>query len=227
VFPTPLIERLTLAFAGAGRATLAALAELDREIGRANAPALDHAVAHARLAWWGAELERTHAGAPVHPLTRRLAGATGETVDWRPLLARVSAAELALAGRWPRDARELEERCGATHGAPWALAVQLIAPAASGAAAFGLELGTALGLLAAADGGAPIIGLSPPDVRALAAVRLERADAAQPAAARARLAGALVARALAGELLRAAPRAPSAFMQPWVAWRAARDALRE
>jgi phytoene synthase len=57
----------------AQRPVLAALLTLEREIGASLRPALDHQVAHTRLAWWREECARTAEGTPTHPLTRELA----------------------------------------------------------------------------------------------------------------------------------------------------------
>ena len=55
------------------RPVLAALLELEREIGASLRPGLDHAVAHTRLAWWREECARSAQGSPAHPLMRELA----------------------------------------------------------------------------------------------------------------------------------------------------------
>jgi 15-cis-phytoene synthase len=54
------------------RPALVALSSLEREIGASLRPGLDHQVAHARLAWWREECDRTARGSPGHPLTREL-----------------------------------------------------------------------------------------------------------------------------------------------------------
>jgi len=55
------------------RPALAALLELEREIGASLRPGLDHQVAHTRLAWWREECARAAQASPAHPLTRELA----------------------------------------------------------------------------------------------------------------------------------------------------------
>jgi 15-cis-phytoene synthase len=54
------------------RPALAALCALEREIGGSLRSGLEHAVAHARLAWWREECARCAQGEPQHPLTREL-----------------------------------------------------------------------------------------------------------------------------------------------------------
>jgi 15-cis-phytoene synthase len=56
------------------RALLTALLGIEREVGASLRAGLDHAIAHARLAWWREEFSRTAAGRPGHPLTREVAG---------------------------------------------------------------------------------------------------------------------------------------------------------
>src|SRR5207248_2356160 len=56
------------------REPLATLFALEREIGESLRPGLDHQLAHARLAWWREECERTAQARPSHPLTRELEG---------------------------------------------------------------------------------------------------------------------------------------------------------
>lgn len=56
---------------------LEALLGIEAEIRQALKRGLEHEVAHARLAWWREECARLVGGAPVHPLTRALAGHFG------------------------------------------------------------------------------------------------------------------------------------------------------
>jgi len=51
---------------------LAALLEIESEIASGLRADIDHHVAHARVQWWGEEVERCAEGRPVHPLTREL-----------------------------------------------------------------------------------------------------------------------------------------------------------
>ena len=61
---------------------LAALTSIESEVNASVAPALDHSVAHARLAWWREECLRCAAGQSQHPLTQQLQGlCTGAARD--------------------------------------------------------------------------------------------------------------------------------------------------
>lgn len=71
--PSPTRSLARLYSSAAQRPLLAALLELEREIGASLRPGLDHQVAHTRLAWWREECARTAEGRPTHPLTRELA----------------------------------------------------------------------------------------------------------------------------------------------------------
>jgi len=71
--PSPTRTLARLYSSAVQRPVLAALLELEREIGASLHPGLDHQVAHTRLAWWREECVRTAAGRPTHPLTRELA----------------------------------------------------------------------------------------------------------------------------------------------------------
>ena len=54
------------------RDDVAALLELEAEIGHGARPGIEHTVAHARLAWWLEELAGIASGGGRHPLARRL-----------------------------------------------------------------------------------------------------------------------------------------------------------
>jgi phytoene/squalene synthetase len=54
------------------RAVLAALSGIEAEVAASLAAGVEHAVAHARLAWWREECERAAAGTGAHPLTQQL-----------------------------------------------------------------------------------------------------------------------------------------------------------
>ena len=56
----------------AQRAVLGALTGIEAEVAASIAPGLEHAVAHARLAWWREECRRAAAGSGEHPLTQQL-----------------------------------------------------------------------------------------------------------------------------------------------------------
>ncbi|MGB8326927.1 MAG: squalene/phytoene synthase family protein, partial [Steroidobacteraceae bacterium] len=94
------------------RPRLAALFELEQQIMAGGRPGLDHAVAHARLAWWQEECERLNAGLPRHPqaiallhFTRRAAGAPPD------LTSLVDAARADLANAVPENRADLTRRC--------------------------------------------------------------------------------------------------------------------
>jgi len=71
--PSPTRHLAWLYSSPVQRPALAALLEIEREIGTSLRPGLDHQVAHTRLAWWREECARTAQGSPAHPLTRELA----------------------------------------------------------------------------------------------------------------------------------------------------------
>src|SRR5690348_7178423 len=54
------------------RGVLAALLDIEREVGASLRPGLEHSVAHVRLAWWRDECERCAAARPAHPATQAL-----------------------------------------------------------------------------------------------------------------------------------------------------------
>jgi phytoene/squalene synthetase len=56
----------------AQKTALAALLEIEAEIGSGLRPGIEHHVAHARLQWWSEEAERVAQGRPVHPLAKEL-----------------------------------------------------------------------------------------------------------------------------------------------------------
>jgi phytoene synthase len=70
--PSPTRSLARLFSSTVQRPALAALLEVEREIGASLRPGLDHQVAHTRLAWWREECQRTAEGRPAHPLTREL-----------------------------------------------------------------------------------------------------------------------------------------------------------
>lgn len=119
------------------RAVLGPLLDIEREIGAALRPGLDHGVAHVRLAWWREECGRCAAGHPVHPATRALLAAAGH----RPidLLGLVETAEWDLAGATFETRAELVAYCDR-----WASAMPAILAQEAGLAAFGRAFGAAL-----------------------------------------------------------------------------------
>jgi 15-cis-phytoene synthase len=123
------------------RPLLGALLGIEREIGASLRAGLDHAIAHARLAWWREECERTAAGRPRHPLTREVAGALGTTTraPLEALAGLVDGADWDLACATFATRAELTAYC-----ARWSAA--MVAPLGGGtpASAALLELGTSL-----------------------------------------------------------------------------------
>lgn len=97
----------------AQRQVLAALTGIEAEVGASLAPGLEHAVAHARLAWWAEECARAASGAGEHPLTRQLQGLFGG--EQRPALAGlrgfVDTATWDLARATFETRRELDAYC--------------------------------------------------------------------------------------------------------------------
>lgn len=101
------------------RELVTALFTVEREVIASADDALDHSVAHARLAWWQEELEHLARCKARHPATRILADAARHHslsgLDLRGLLehARVNLARVVFLGRDELDA----------HLRHWALAV--------------------------------------------------------------------------------------------------------
>lgn len=118
------------------RAVLGPLLEIEREIGAALRPGLDHGVAHLRLAWWREECGRCAAGRAAHPAARALLAAAGRPVD---PIGLVATAEWDLAAATFETSAELRSYCGR-----WASAMTEIAAQSVGDGAFGRALGTAL-----------------------------------------------------------------------------------
>lgn len=124
----------------AHREVMAAFLEIERELAAAARRSLEHAVAHARLAWWEDELERLRSGEPRHPATKVL---QPHRPDLRPLAA-LASLQLARASlgdeRAAIDAAQLAN--------PWSmglflpLAALLAPPCANGPMAS--RIGTAL-----------------------------------------------------------------------------------
>lgn len=109
------------------RAVLGPLLDIEREIGAALRPGLDHGVAHVRLAWWRDECGRGAAGQPAHPATRALLAAAGRPVD---AIGLVQTAEWDLAHATFETRAELAAYCER-----WASAVTGIAAQSAGGAA--------------------------------------------------------------------------------------------
>ena len=225
----PLELALALAFAGpAARERLEPLYAIDGEIEAAVRAGIEHAVAHAKLAWWRGEVDRLAAGRPEHPLARRLVALAGAAPRYERLHERLTAADCALVGYAPGTADELELLVARSHGAFQSLAAEVLAGRADPALqAFGAALGRGLGLTAALEApGAPLVGpLERAPLVARARESLRAARDALPKAERAAQRHGLVRGALAEARLESPDPAP--IPQLWLAWRTARRARRE
>ncbi len=117
----------------AQRQAIATLTALEREIGASVRPGLEHQVAHARLAWWREECERTAHGRAAHPLTRELtaifAAVGAEALAGLPGLADTAQWDLARATFATR--RELSAYCERWSAAVIVPIMQLAAPGMS------------------------------------------------------------------------------------------------
>ena len=126
------------------RAPLAVLCALEREIGASLRARLDHQVAHARLAWWREECERSGAAPSAHPLMRELAEqfAPEPQAALRGLTGLVDCAVWDLAAATFETRRELRAYCERWSAAMIAPLARHAAPKLAPAAA--LALGAAL-----------------------------------------------------------------------------------
>jgi phytoene synthase len=132
----------------ARREALTALYAIDVEIAAASSPRVEHAVAHTKLGWWRAEVDRLRAGRPEHPVSRALHATAGAGPDYALLHERLAAADLRIAGFAPDSDAELDALLYRSHGAVQQLAAQVLAGARSEAlATFGALLGRGLGLV--------------------------------------------------------------------------------
>ena len=156
---------------------------------------------------------------------RALLGAAAGPVDFALLGARLDCADLALGGFTPASLAELEALAARSHGSLWQLAAALLDRGASGPTlAAAATLGRAFGLLAARG---VVPGIEPAALAARAQALIESSGVALPEACAPALAGLIVARTLARAELEGRRRArPGRFVQPWIAWRAARRARR-
>lgn len=131
----------------ARREALTALYAVDSEIAAASSPRLEHSVAHTKLGWWRAEIDRLRGGHPEHPVCRALLEAAGREPDYALLHERLAAADLRLAGFAPGADAELDALLYRSHGAVQQLAAQVLAGGRSDPlAAFGALLGRGIGL---------------------------------------------------------------------------------
>jgi phytoene/squalene synthetase len=118
----------------AQRPLFQALCGIEAEVGASLRPGVDHAVAHARLAWWGEECARTARGAPTHPLTQALAAnfTANELAALTQLSGFVDTATWDLAAATYESRAQLRAYCGR-----WADAMitPLVAPVSADSAA--------------------------------------------------------------------------------------------
>lgn len=129
------------------RDALTALYAIDAEIEAASSPRTEHTVAHTKLGWWRAEVDRLRGGHPEHPVSRALLAAAGAAPDYALLHERIAAADLRLAGFAPRSATEVDALLYRSHGAVQQLAAQVLAQARDTSLdRFGALLGRGIGL---------------------------------------------------------------------------------
>jgi phytoene synthase len=111
------------------RDQLCALYVVDAEI-RESALSANHDVAHTRLQWWRAEIDRLVNGNPQHPATRLLNERSGDRAGFSKLHEVAVAADMDLARMTYSNMRELRAYCSRSGGAILELmAAQLVAPA--------------------------------------------------------------------------------------------------
>ena len=112
------------------RDQLCALYAIDAEI-RESAQSANHDVAHTRLQWWRAEIDRLVNGNPQHPATRLLNDdLPADRASFSKLHELVAAADMDLARMTYSNMRELRAYCSRSGGAIQELmAAQLAAPA--------------------------------------------------------------------------------------------------
>jgi phytoene synthase len=130
------------------RGALTALYAIDAEIDSASSPRLEHGVAHAKLAWWRAEVDRLRGGRPEHPTSKALHASAGNVPDYALLHERLAAADLRLASFAPRSDAELDALLYRSHGALQQLAAQVLAGRRDVVLDdFGAKLGRGIGLV--------------------------------------------------------------------------------
>ena len=111
------------------RDQLCALYVVDAEI-RESALSPNHDVAHTRMQWWRAEIDRLVNGNPQHPATQLLNEMTGDRAGFSKLHEVAVAADMDLARMTYSNMRELRAYCSRSGGAIQELmAAQLLAPA--------------------------------------------------------------------------------------------------
>ena len=111
------------------RDQLCALYVIDAEI-RESAQSVNHDVAHTRLQWWRAEIDRLANGSPQHPAARILNDTPIERASFAKLHEMIAAADMDLARMTYSNMRELRAYSSRSGGAIQELmAAQLVAPA--------------------------------------------------------------------------------------------------
>jgi len=111
------------------REQLLALYVIDAEM-RESAQTVNHDVAHTRLQWWRAEIERLVNGSPQHPAMRVLNDSDVERSSFAKLHEAAAAADMDLARMTYSNMRELRAYSSRSGGAIQELmAAQLVAPA--------------------------------------------------------------------------------------------------
>lgn len=113
------------------RELVLALYAIETEI-RESAKSASHDVAHTRLTWWRAEIDRLVNGNPQHPATRVLHERTsGDRSVFAKLHEVLAAADMDLARMTFTNQQELRAYCSRSGGAIQELvAAQLVAPGA-------------------------------------------------------------------------------------------------
>ena len=128
--PPGSMRYFSLLYAPADRRDqLCALYVIDAEL-RESAQSANHDVAHTRLQWWRAEVDRLVNGCPQHPATRLLNdGRVVDRASFAKLHEAVVAADMDLARMTYENMRELRAYCSRSGGAIQELmAAQLVAP---------------------------------------------------------------------------------------------------
>jgi phytoene synthase len=110
------------------RDQLCALYVIDAEI-RESAQSVNHDVAHTRLQWWRAEIERLVNGSPQHPAARLLNDSAVERASFAKLHEAMVAADMDLARMTYANMREVRAYSSRSGGAIQELmAALLVAP---------------------------------------------------------------------------------------------------
>ena len=111
------------------REQLCALYVVEAEI-RESALSTNHDVAHTRMQWWRAEIDRLVNGSPQHPATKLLNEMPGARAGFSKLHEVAAAADMDLARMTYSNMRELRAYCSRSGGAIQELmAALLVAPA--------------------------------------------------------------------------------------------------